>query len=295
MNEALNFLITGMANGFIYSMIAIGFTLIIKCSRVFNFAQGEITILGAYIFYAAIVQFNLPLPIAILMTAVAAVFLGIMIERMLIRPTIGQPILSTVILTLALGGVLRSLMILIWGQDLLSLPPFFPKGGVHLGQVVTLSYPHIFFFAVSIVLIVLLGIYYSYTRGGLAMRVTADDIVVARLLGINVTRILAMSWAIAALIGGAAGVLLTSVTGIHYGAVEVGFKAMTVTLVGGMESLAGVIIMGPVLGIIETMVAGYIDPLLGGSISEVASFIILLIFMVFRPHGILGWKTIERV
>ena len=162
MNEAFNFIITGVANWFIYSMIAIGFVLIFKCSRVFNFAQGEITILGAYIFYAAMVQFKLPLVWGILITGGIAVILGFMIERILLRPVIGQPILSVVILTLALGGFIRGLMILIWGTSVLSLPPFFPKGGVHLGEIVTLSYPHIFFFAVCTVLIVFFGIYYGY-------------------------------------------------------------------------------------------------------------------------------------
>lgn len=295
MYEAFNFLITGIANGFIYSMIAIGFVLIYKCSSVFNFAQGEITILGAYIFYSAVVQFKLPIPLAILLTAGIAMILGLMIERLLLRPVIGQPVLAIVILTLALGGFIRGLMILIWGTNVLSLPPFFPKGGVHLGEIVTLSYPHIFFFVVCTVLIVFLGIYYQYSRGGLAMRAAADDVIVARTLGIKVTRVLATSWVIAGLLGAAAGILLTSVTGVHYMAVDVSFKAMTVLLLGGMESLAGVIIMGPILGIIETLVAGYLDPLFGGGLSEVASFVILLIVLIFLPYGIFGWKRIERV
>jgi branched-chain amino acid transport system permease protein len=295
MDGALNFLITGAANGFIYSMIAIGFVLIFRCSRIFNFAQGEITILGAYVFYAATVQLKLPFLLAIFATIGLSVVLGMIIERVLLRPVIGQPILALVILTLALGGFIRGIMVLVWGTDWLSLPPLFPQGGISLGKIVTLSYPHIFFFGVSLALIVSLGTYYRYSRGGLAMRVAADDIIVARLLGIKVTRVLAVSWIIASLVGAAAGILLTSVTGVHYAAGEVGFKSMSIALVGGLESLGGVILMGPILGIIETLVAGYLDPLVGGGVSEVASYIVLLIVLIFRPHGIFGWETIERV
>jgi branched-chain amino acid transport system permease protein len=295
MNEAINYLITGAANGFIYSMIAIGFILIFKCSKIFNFAQAEMTILGAYIIYGMTIQLKLSIISGILITIVIVIILALMIERVLLRPLIGQPILPIIILTLGLGAFIRGCIILIWGTKMLSLPPLFSKGGVSLGRFATLSYPHIFFFFVCSSLILLLGIYYRYSRGGLAMRVTADDTIVARLLGIKVTRVLAMSWIIASLVGATGGILLTTVTGIHYTAVEVGFKSMAVALVGGLESLAGVIIVGPFLGIIETLVAGYLDPLVGGGLSEVAPFFVLLIVLIFRPHGIFGWEIIERI
>jgi branched-chain amino acid transport system permease protein len=104
-----------------------------------------------------------------------------------------------------------------------------------------------------------------------------------------------MSWIIASMVGAMGGILLTSLTGIHYLAAEIGFKSMSVALLGGLESLAGVIVMGPFFGIVETLLAAYLDPLVGGGLSEVAAFFVLLIVLIFRPHGIFGWKTIERV
>lgn len=295
MNEAIYYLITGAANGFIYSMIAIGFILIFKCSKVFNFAQPEMTILGAYLVYTATVHFKLPFIFGSIITIGIIVILALVIERVLLRPLIGQPILSIIILTLALGGFIRGCIILIWGSEWLSLPPLFPRGGIAIGTIMTLSYPHIFFFCVCSLLILSLGVYYHYSRGGLAMRATADDTIVARILGIKVTRVLAMSWVIASVVGAIGGTLLTSVTGVHYTAVEIGFKSMAVALVGGLESLAGVIVIGPFLGIIETLVAAYLDPLVGGGLSEVASYFVLMIVLIFRPQGIFGWEIIERV
>lgn len=295
MNEVINYLIIGTANGFIYSMIAIGFILIFKSSKIFNFAQAEMTILGGYIVYAVTVQAKIPFIFAIILTVGIVVIIALTIERVLLRPLIGQPILSIIILTLALGGFIKGCIILIWGSEWLRFPSVFPEGGVSLGAFTTLSYPHIFFFGVCSLLILSLGIYYRYSRGGLAIRVAADDTIVARLLGIKVTRVFATSWVIASVIGAIGGILLSTVTGIHYSAVEVGFKSMAVALVGGLESLAGVIVIGPLLGIIETLVAAYIDPLVGGGLSEVAAFFVLMIVLIFRPHGIFGWKTIERV
>lgn len=295
MDEAINYLIIGAANGFIYSMIAVGFVLIFKCSKIFNFAQPEMTILGAYLVYGVTVNLKFPFVLGILITLAVVIILALIIERVLLRPLIGQPILSIIILTLAMGSFIRGCIILIWGTEWLKLPPFFPEGGVAIGTITTLSYAHIFFFFVSSLLIIFLGLYYSHSRGGLAMRVAADDTVVARLLGVKVTRVLAMSWIIASLVGAVGGILLTSVTGIHYSAVEIGFKAMTVALVGGLESLAGIIIVGPLLGIIETLAAGYLDSLVGGGISEVTAYLVLMIVIIFRPHGIFGWEIIERV
>jgi branched-chain amino acid transport system permease protein len=295
MNEFINYLITGIANGFIYSMIAIGFILIFKCSKIFNFAQPEMTILGAYIIYATTVQFKFPFILGITITIGIVAILAIIIEKVLLRPMIGQSILSIILLTLGLGSFIRGGVILVWGTEWLRFPPLFPEGGISIGTIATLSYPHIFFLSVCSLFILSLGVYYHFSRGGLAMRATADDIIVAKVLGVKVTRVLALTWVIASVVGGLSGILLTNVTGIHYSAVEIGFKSMSVGLVGGLESLIGVIVVGPLLGIIETLVAAYLDPLVGGGLSEVTAYFILMIVLIFRPHGIFGWETIERV
>lgn len=295
MTHFVSLLVSGVANGFVYTLIAAGFVLIYKCTRVFNLAQGEITIMGAYVLYALAVQWKLSFGVAFLLTLAFAFLQGLGTEFFVFRPVMGQPILAQITLTLALGGLLRGVMILGWGSDWLKAPALFPSGGVQLGRIANVSYAHLAFVGTSVGLIILLGVFYRYTRTGLAMRATADDAVVSSAFGVRVSRVIAASWVIASLTGAVGGILLTSITGVNYSMIELGFKAMAVALVGGMESLLGIILIGPLLGVIEFLAAGYIDPLIGGGARDLAPYVGLLAVLMCRPYGLFGWKRIERI
>jgi len=296
MESFANYIIAGIVNGFVYSMIAIGFVLIYKSSRVFNLAQGEITIFGAYIFFTLTTEIGLPIPIAIVGTIIFSGILGLIIERVALRPLLGQPIFAVIVLTLAIGGLLQGIMILIWGSGWLSAPALFSyKTGLRLGRTVLVSWGHISFVAVSLFITMLLGLFYKYMKSGLAMRVVADDTVVAQVLGIRVNKVLAICWCISTIVSAIAGVLLTNVIGINYTASAIGFKSMTVALVGGLESLAGILIIGPLMGIIEYLAAGYVDPIVGGGMREVAPWVVLMVVLIIRPYGLFGWEEIERI
>ncbi|MFH1481519.1 MAG: branched-chain amino acid ABC transporter permease [Pseudomonadota bacterium] len=296
MENLANYIILGIVNGFVYTLIAIGFVLIYKSSGVFNLAQGEMTIFGAYLFYALTIQFNLSIWIGIAGAILFSAMIGLFIERVFLRPLVGQPILSIIILTLALGGLLKGTMVLVWGSNWLSAPPLFEySDGFRMGQTILVSWGHSAFVITSLIVIILLALFYKFTKSGLAMRVTADDTVVARALGINVSKVLAVCWSISAIVAAVSGVLLTNVIGISYIASNIGFTAMAVALVGGLESLAGMVIIGPVIGIIEYVAAGYLDPLVDGGMREVAPWVVLMIVLIIRPYGLFGWKKIERI
>lgn len=295
MAEFLNYVIVGLANGFIYSLIALGFVLIYKCSGILNFAQGAIAILGAYFFYLFATQLGLPIVVAILLTLVFGALLGVIVQRFMLNRLIGQPIFSIIVLTLALSELLRGIMYVSWGSDLLSAPPLFPAGSILIANIAALSYSHIAFLVITLVLITGFAVFYNRTKVGLAMKCTADDTVVATSLGIRVPAILTIAWIVACCTAVVAGILLTNVMGISYNVAQIGFKAIAVALVGGLESLPGVLIIGPLLGIIEFLAAGYLDPIVAGGMRDLAPFVILLLVLIIRPNGIFGWERIERV
>lgn len=294
MSEFLSYLVPGIMTGFVYALIALGFVLVYKCTGVLNIAQGELVVIGAYIFYALGAQIGLPAVVAVLGTMAMAVGMGFTVERLVMRPLMGQPILAVMLVTLAVAGLLRGIMILVWGPNTLSLPRLFPLGGVSfLG--VSVSYAHLFFVVVSLVLFGILFFFFRFSRTGLSMMAVADDQEAARSTGVRVTMVVALAWAIAALVSSLGGILLTSITGVHYSAVGIGLRSISVVLVGGLESVGGVLVAGPLIGAIEGLAAGYIDPLVAGGTREVTAYVILIFVLMVRPYGLFGWKRIERV
>jgi len=294
MTEFVGFVALGIMNGAVYSMIALGFVLIAKATGIFNLAQGELVILGAYIFYAFSVQLGLPVWVSALGTCICAVGLGLLIERLFMRPLLGQPLLPLIIVTLVIGTLLQGGMMMIWGPDTLSLPRLFPTGGVEILGA-NISYQHLGFFVAAIVITFALILWTRRSRIGVEFMAVADSHLVSRSLGINVKTIIALAWVISFMVAAVGGILMTSITGVHYSGVGIGLRALAVVLIGGLQSLGGVLIAGPLVGVIEFLTAGYIDPLVGGGFREVAAYVVMIIVLWFRPYGFFGWKEIERV
>ncbi len=294
MDEFLNYLILGISTGFVYSLIGMGFAILYKCSGVLNIAQGEVVIISAYIFYFISTQLGAPVAVAFVGTFLLAIILGLVIERAAMRPLIGQPLLTMVIVTLAIASLLRGLILWGWHGRTLSLPQFLPHGGVSVAGAL-ISYEYIFFIICSIVIFTLLTFFFKYTRTGLAMLAVAESHHIAQSMGISVKRIIAISWALTCFTAAVGGILLTSISGVTIECTEIGLKSIAVVLLGGLESISGVMIAGPVVGIIEYVAAGYLDPLVGGGFRGVAPFVVLVIVIIFRPYGLFGLKKIERV
>jgi branched-chain amino acid transport system permease protein len=295
MNFFLQLVVTGFSLGMIYALVAIGFVIILKCSDAFNIAQGHFVLIGGYLGYTFLIPLGLPLWAGILLSILVAIVMGLLIERLALRPLVGQPILAVVMMTIALATVLEGLATLLWGGEYKTYHGVLPTLSLNIGQI-SIPSESLIGLIVSIVSVALLLILFRYTKIGLAMRATAEDLQVVQSLGIRATTVYAVSWVIACIVGVIGGILLGGVSGVMIPLAEIGLKAFAVVLLGGLNSIGGAIVAGIILGILENVAAGYLDPLLpGGGLAQVFPFIVMIIVLVFRPHGLFGLETIERI
>jgi branched-chain amino acid transport system permease protein len=287
---------TGVSLGVIYALIAIGFVIILKCSKAFNIAQGHIVMIGGYLGFTFIVMCGMPLWAALLAAIATAVIMGLLIERFALRPLVGQPVLAVVMMTIALGFcVLEGLAILIWGGQYKAYPGALPPISLKIGGI-TISSATLFTLILAVIVVTGLMLFFRYAKIGLAMRATAEDEQVAQCAGIRVTTVYAISWVIACVTGVVAGFLVGAESGVQTQMANLGLKAFAVILLGGLDSIGGAILAGIIVGLAETMAAGYLDPLTTtGGLATIFPFVIIIIVLVIRPHGMFGTKHIERI
>jgi len=291
----LQLVITGFSLGMVYALIAIGFVIILKCSNVFNIAQGHFVMIGGYLGFTFLVPFGLPIWVSLLLSIVAAIIMGLLIERLTLRPLVGQSLHAVIMMTIALASVLEGLATLIWGGEYKAYHGVLPTVTLNLGK---LSVPPetLIGLIVSVAAVAILMLFFRYTKIGLAMRATAEDEQVVQSAGIRVTTIYAISWVIACVVGVIGGILLGGVSGVMIPLADVGIKAFAVVLLGGLNSIGGAIVAGIILGVAENVAAGYLDPLLsGGGLANVFPFMVMIIVLIFRPYGLFGLVTIERI
>jgi branched-chain amino acid transport system permease protein len=296
MNFLLQLVVTGFGLGMVYALIAIGFVIILKCSKAFNIAQGHFVMIGGYLGYTFLVTFHLPVWVSLLAAIAVAIVMGLSIERFTLRPLVGQPVLAIIMMTIALATILEGLATLIWGGQYKTYHGVLPTLSLKVGN---LSVPpeSLIGIIVSAVVVIALMLLFRYTRSGLAMRATAEDEQVVQSAGIKVTVVYALSWVIACVVGVIAGILLGGVSGVMVPLANVGLKAFAVVLLGGIDSIGGAIIAGIILGVLENVAAGYLDPLLpgGGGLADVFPFIVMIIVLTIRPYGLFGLERIERI
>ncbi|MEE8471905.1 MAG: branched-chain amino acid ABC transporter permease [Dehalococcoidia bacterium] len=292
----LQLLIQGLMVGAVYALVALGFVLIYKSSRVLNLAQGEFMLVGAYIcwqFWTSLGVVGFPLWLAFPATFVVVFFMGLLVERMLLRPMIGQPVVGVIMMTIGLLFFLRGVSTLIWGGPALTyVPPILPSAGLQLGPI-NLSLEYIWAFGITAALFGGFTLFFKYTRMGLAMRATGEDEQAAQSVGISPRQVYAASWAIAAVVATVGGIVIGSMVSISNFMSDVGLAVMAVPLVGGLESVLGVMIAGPIIGVAENL-SVYVDWTHGGA-KEVAPFVIMVIILLIRPYGLFGLKRIERI
>jgi len=292
----LQLVISGFALGMVYALIAIGFVIILKCSQAFNIAQGHFVMIGGYLGFTFLVTFHLPVWASLIAAIAVAIVMGLLIERFTLRPLVGQPVLAVIMMTIALATVLEGLATLIWGGEYKAYHGVLPTLTLKIGE---LSIPSemLIGLIVSIVTVAILMLLFRYTKSGLAMRATAEDEQVVQSAGIRVTTVYALSWVIACVVGVIGGIILGGVSGVMIPMANVGLKAFAVVLLGGVNSIGGAIFAGIILGVLENVAAGYLDPLLpaGGGLANVFPFIIIIIVLIFRPYGLFGLAEIERI
>jgi branched-chain amino acid transport system permease protein len=296
MTFALQLGITGLSLGMVYALIAIGFVIILKCSNAFNIAQGHFVMLGGYLGYTFLVTAHLPVWVSIMAAIVVAVLMGLLIERLALRPLIGKPVLAVVMMTIALASVIEGIAILAWGGEYKTYHDVLPVINLKIGSI-SVPPESLIGLIVSAVVVVILMVIFRYTKAGLAMRATAEDEQVVRSSGIRVTMVYAIAWIIACIVGVVGGILLGGVSGVMIPLADIGLKAMAVVILGGLDSVGGAIIAGLMLGVLENLAAGYLDPLMpsGGGLANVFPFLVMIIVLIIRPHGLFGLKRIERI
>ena len=295
MEELIRYITQGLSLGLIYGVVALGFVLVYKSSRILNFAVGEFLLIGAYIAWTSRVTWHLPAALCFLITVIVAIILGLVLERVAIRPLIGQPILGVIMMTLALMVILRGGVLLAWGAIAKVYEPrLFPAAPMHLGGLI-IRQEYVWGFVVAVLMLIILTYFFRFTKAGLAMRATSEDHQLARGTGIRVKTVFAQSWVICAVVAGIAGIILASMTNVTIDLANVGLKSIAVVLVGGLESVPGAIVAGLIIGVAEGLASGYIDPLVGGGIAEVFAYALAVVSLIIWPYGLFGLRRIERI
>jgi len=282
--------VSGFVVGVIYGLVAVGFVLIYKCSGIFNFAQGELLLLGSYVAWSFLGPLGLPIWITLGVSLALAIAFGLLVERLALRPLIGESILALIMVTLALSQIISGGVVAFWGPRPLDFVEVFPKGNFDLGWMLV-SYEHIYAMVIAIVLLIALSLFFRYHRFGLAMRGTAEGHQVVQSMGVSPKTIIGITWAIAAMVATLGGILLASINGFSMALKDIGMKAIPAAFVGGLDSIPGAVIGGLMIGILEALASGYI----GHASGTPVAFAILVLVMLFKPYGLFGLQRIERV
>jgi branched-chain amino acid transport system permease protein len=281
---------SGLALGSIYGLVALGFAVIFKATDVFNFAQGMFVVCGAYLAVTAISILQLPFPLAIVFIVGAAALLGVLIHMALIQPLLGRPMLSVIMLTIALSIALRALIEMIFGPQGRSLTTPMPTGVLMLGSV-RISYLHLTAALVSWACMAGFGLFFRFTSVGLLMRASADSHEAAVVSGVNVNTMNRLAWAIGSTLAAVGGLFLGQLQIASTELEGIGLLALPAVVIGGMQSIPGAIVGGLLVGIIEQMASTYISP----KSSDIVIYVLLLLILMVRPWGLFGQKELGRV
>ena len=290
----LQLIVQGLAIGSVYGLVALGFVLIYKASSVINFAQGELLMVGAYVSLALITKLQFPFWAGFLVTMGISALLALSIERFILRPMIGEPVISIIMVTIGLALLLKAVVAVFFGTQIMVFPEIFPQTPVWIGEIVV-SQVYIYTFIASMALLVTFALFFKYSRLGVAMRATANSNQVAQSMGISVKRIFAISWCVAAIVSAIGGILIGNINGVNITLAAVGLKVFPVVILGGLDSIPGAVLGGLIIGVLENLSGGYLDHYFGGGVKEVAPFVILVIILMIKPYGLFGTEEIERV
>lgn len=289
MTQFIQLTVYGMANGAVLALAALGFVLIYKATSVINFAQGELLLVGAYLFYTAFVLLRLPLAVAVVAGVLAAAALGVAVERLVLRPLIGENPISVIMVTIGLAAVLKAVVQMFYGTAPKEMPKVLPGGSVEIaGAPVPLD--RLLAVAIAAVVLGAFTAFFRWSRHGIAMRAVADDQQAALVQGISVRRIFALAWALAAVSALIAGILLGDIAEVSQNLATFGLVVFPVVILGGLDSVPGTIVGGVVIGLLSQYAEG-----LSAGASQVVPYIALVLILLLRPYGLFGQTRIERV
>jgi branched-chain amino acid transport system permease protein len=284
----------GVLIGLMYSLIALGFVLVYKATDAVNFAQGEFVMIAGLVVALSLISAGVPLWMAALLGLIGMIGFGFALERVVLRKLIGRPVIAVVMATIGLASILRGVGPTFFGAGTKNLPLPIPDEPFVLGP---LFVPPIQMLGAGVSLVFLAGFgwFFLKSRKGIAMRAVADNQQVAMAMGINVERYFGLAWAMTGIVSALGGIIWGNLLGVDVNLSLVGFKVFPVVILGGLDSIPGAIIGGLIVGIVENVAAGYVDPLVGGGTKDFAPYVLMIIALMFRPYGIFGKKIIERI
>jgi len=298
------FAVSGLLAAGPIALTALGLVLIFKSSYIFNFAHGQLLLLGALITWWFSVERGLPLWLSIGLAVVLAALLGLLIERLALRPMTGQPLLSIILMTLGLSQALQGLALLLFGGAQRNFPQMFSAANpykivtplIYNDKPITLILKQnlVWSFGVAMLGVILIGAFFQFTRTGLAMRGASEDHELAQSLGLRIHRIFGLSWALAGMAATTAGILLATSSGLDLSLAVVVLAAFPVVLLGGLESIPGAIVGGLIIGLAQGIVSASKVQWVRGT-TEIMPYVVLLIVLLIRPEGLFGQKRIERI
>ncbi len=284
----------GVLIGLMYALIALGFVLVYKATDAINFAQGEFVMLAGFVVAVALNTYGAPVWLAVVVGLGFMIVFGFGLERVMLRRLIGRPIIAVVMATIGLAAILRGVGPLAWGAETksLTLPisdePFI-LGPLFLPPIQLLGA------VVSLLFLAAFGWFFLKSRKGIAMRAVADNQQVAMAMGINVQRYFGLAWAMAGIVSALGGAIWGSMLGVDVHLALVGFKVFPVVILGGLDSIPGAIVGGLIVGIVENVASGYIDPYVGGGTKDFVPYLLMIVALMVRPYGIFGKRIIERI
>jgi branched-chain amino acid transport system permease protein len=285
--------VTGALVGLMYALVAVGIVLVYKTSGVANFAQGAIAMTGGYATWAIAVLVGLPMWIAIPLALAAMFGFGMLIEHAVLRHMIGQPVIMIIMVTFGIEIFLRGLMPGIFGVAVKRLDLGIPQAPLFLGEML-INRAYLVGGAVSAALIVAAILLFN-SRAGVIMRAVSDDQGASWSVGIRVERAIAMAWGLGAGTATASGILWGSTQGVDWSLSLLLMKALAIAILGGLDSIPGVLLAGVIVGVCESLATGILDPLVGGGTRDIVASVIILVTLLIRPYGLFGREHIERV
>jgi branched-chain amino acid transport system permease protein len=294
MNFFFLLLVSGLLTGLIYALVALGFVLIYKASGAINFAQGEFVMVGGYVVAAAFQIYGLSLVLSIVLGMGSMVLLGIILERLMLRPLLGRGVISIIMATIGLTYVLKGSVLLAWGPIPRNLPLPISEAPYRFAGLIIKPIA-LAGAIISLIFLIVFAYFFIKSRTGMALRAVADDQTVAQAMGINVNRYFALVWAIAGIVAGIGGIIWGNMISVDVYLASIGLKVFPVVILGGLTSIPGAILGGLIVGALENVTSGYVDPIVGGGTKDFVPYILMIFVLMVRPHGIFGEEIIERV
>jgi branched-chain amino acid transport system permease protein len=290
MSEFIEYSLLGLLSGGVIALVALSFVLIYKGTGVVNFAVGEVMMLGAYLYYAGAVTFELPPWVAFLGSMAIIAVLAVLVERAVLRPLSGQPVVAVLMATIGMASIIHGGVEAVWGGDTYTPPTLLPRTPLMMGDIL-IPGTALGNFAVAALLIAAFLAFFRYSKTGIALRATASDPVTAATLGININYAQRLTWVLSGLVGTVAGVLIASSAGLSPLLAAAALGVFAAIILGGMDSVLGAIVASLIVGWVEALGAGY----LGGKSRDILPYLVVLAILVVRPYGIFGTRSIERL